>query len=391
MITLLQEYLRIDTSFPNPRYDEAIALFVREAKENNISYQVLDLSSGLKALLLTLEGTAGTQLPALLLNHHMDVVPITQRSEWICDPFGGEIIDGAIYGRGAQDMKGVGVGHFSALCRLVKEGLRPKRTIHWVMLPEEERGGYEGAGCFVTHPIFKKLNIGYSIDEGVSSGSPDFLNIKVSERKPIHVLFVSKGGTAHGSRLGVQNAAHELILFLTHLATYQKEQQKRLASEPAGLLLSLNVTTLQAGVVQDGVPAYNVVSDSAQATVDVRVPPQMTLQEGQEKLDEFIADFPHISYVVESTVPERSYCPEFRNEFYAVLERAINKEGLAAHPFHAEESSDSRFYAEKGVRWFGLTPYTIKENLHGVNECITLKDFELGCEIFYSILKDFCF
>ena len=66
------------------------------------------------------------------------------------------------------------------------------------------------------------------LDEGIPSGDPSFLNIKVSERKPIQISFVSHGDSAHGSRISIKNAAHELILFLQKFALFQNVQLKEL-------------------------------------------------------------------------------------------------------------------------------------------------------------------
>jgi aminoacylase len=320
----------------------------------------------------------------------MDVVPIVDRAAWAHDPFGGEIRDGIIFGRGTQDMKGVGVAHYFALIKFLHAGHSLKRTVHLVLLPDEERGGYEGAALFVEHPYFKKMHVGYVLDEGVPSGDGNFLNIKVSERKPIQVSFISNGTMSHGSRITVKNAAHELISFLHKLVLFQKAQQVNVLGQDPGLLLSINITSLHAGTIKDGVIALNVVSDTATATVDIRVPPTIKMHDALLYLKNLMDEYPSIYYKIESTVGERFYDRNFTNNFYKSIERSVHSRSLQARSFHAEESSDLRFYLEKGIVGFGLTPFTCKENLHGINESVSIKDLELGRDIFYALIKDFC-
>lgn len=389
VINFLQEYLRIDTSFPQPRYDDVISLFVRQAQKDNLAYEIIPLGNENKALVLTAPGS-DQSLPALGLTHHMDVVPITDRAAWLHDPFSGIISDGIIYGRGTQDMKGVGIVQYFGLMKYLNEGRALKRTVHVILLPDEERGGYEGAGKFVEHPYFQKIRLGYVLDEGTPSGDASFLNIKVSERKPIQVSFLSRGTMAHGSRINIKNAAHVLISFLEKFVMFQECQQLNMLGYPPGLLLSVNITSLQFGMIKEGVVALNVVADTATATIDVRVPPTIRLQDIALYLEKLLVNYPSITYKIESTVQERFYDQSYQNTFYQSLERAIQENGLTAHAFHAEESSDLRFYLERGLVGFGLTPFTCKENLHGTNESITVKDVELGRDIIYSLIKDFC-
>ena len=79
-------------------------------------------------------------LPSLLLNSHTDVVPVTFE-KWSHDPFGAKIIDGRIYARGSQDMKGVGMAYLSAVREVKRSAHGLKRTVHISFVPDEEIGG----------------------------------------------------------------------------------------------------------------------------------------------------------------------------------------------------------------------------------------------------------
>lgn len=134
---------------------------------------------------MTLIGADPT-LPALLLNSHTDVVPVS-RERWTREPFGGDLIEGRIYGRGAQDMKSIGMAYLMALKRLLRRtgggGPPFRRTIHLTWAPDEEIGGLEGMAAFVRTDAFAKLRVGVVLDEGIPGPFPALLLFH-GERSP---------------------------------------------------------------------------------------------------------------------------------------------------------------------------------------------------------------
>src|SRR5579863_7119077 len=165
MIALLQEYLTINTAQPDPDYQSACALFEAHAHRDGFIYQKIILPSDKPVVIITYAGT-NPSLPSLILNHHMDVVPALNEEKWIAPPFSGTIDGDTIIGRGAQDMKGVGVVHYCALKALKDSGIQPERTIHCIAVPDEEIGGFTGTQQFIQTDCFKNMNAQFIIDEG---------------------------------------------------------------------------------------------------------------------------------------------------------------------------------------------------------------------------------
>lgn len=117
---------------------------------------------------MTWKGTEPS-LPSIVLNSHMDVVPVFE-DKWTHPPFSADIdSEGRIFARGSQDMKCVGVQYLAAIRALKKEGVTLRRTIHVVFVPDEETGGVAGMKVFVHADEFKALNVGFSLDEGLAS------------------------------------------------------------------------------------------------------------------------------------------------------------------------------------------------------------------------------
>lgn len=385
MQTLLRSYLQINTSNGDAKaYEACVALFAGYALRDGLNTRMIQLPSGYPVLIITLEGSR-PELSALALNQHMDVVP-AHEANWLADPFGGAVLEDCILGRGTQDMKGVGVVHYASLAALKRNGIIPNRTIHLLMVPDEERGGFLGTKQLIDHPDFKKLHIGYILDEGLASGNEESLLIKVCERTPLQISINSKGESAHGSTLTARNAAYELIGFLSELRAFHTHQQELAQSQQPGQLCSYQITSLLAGCPT----VLNAIPAQATATVDIRVAPQIEYQAILTQLDQLCMCYPNLSYTVLATSVERMRIAQADTLFYQSLAQAIKENGYQAKPLYFEATTDTRFYTHNGIEGLGITPFTIKPALHSVNECIRLKDLEIGFAVLYSFLKLFC-
>ena len=106
------------------------------------------------------------EAPSILLNSHMDVVPVFEEF-WTHKPFDADIDDdGKIFARGAQDMKSVGMQYLGAIRSLKKDNVLIRRTINVVFVPDEEIFGPDGMRAFVLSEAFRNLNVGFALDEG---------------------------------------------------------------------------------------------------------------------------------------------------------------------------------------------------------------------------------
>lgn len=139
--------------------------------DSKVSYP--DGSLSRPVLVLTWLGDQ-PQLPAIMLNSHMDVVAVEEKY-WTHPPFNAEIDDdGRIFARGAQDMKSVGMQYLAAIRAMKREELRLKRTVHVVYTSDEEVGGLQCMAKFVHTKDFRALNVGFCLDEGIASPTDEF-------------------------------------------------------------------------------------------------------------------------------------------------------------------------------------------------------------------------
>ena len=389
MISFLQQYLTIDTSHPDPDYTAACALFRAQAEADGFLYNEIILPSGKPVIIITHTGTDAT-LPSLILNHHMDVVPALNTEKWIAPPFAAVIDNGIIIGRGVQDMKGVGAVHYYALKALYDAGIQLARTVHIVAVPDEEIGGFTGTQQFVETAFFKTMNCGFVIDEGVASGDETTVVIKVTERKPLQIQITVTGLLAHGSKLNAFNAIHELVRLLHTIITHHHAEQKKSATHAEGLLLSMNITSLLAGVHNNNQTSFNMVPDSATATVDIRVPPTMKVRDAVDFIEQLLQKHTNSSYTVHATVPDQADEDVYQTQLYNALVKTVKNYGMQSRPLFFEGSSDLRFYKKLKLDGVGFTPFTTHDNIHGTNESLPIADLIQGKNIMALFLKDFC-
>ncbi|KAG1359004.1 putative aminoacylase-1 [Cocos nucifera] len=144
-ISRFREYLRINTSHPEPDYAAAVVLFLRaQVDDLGLESDVLEFAAGKPLLLLRWPGRIPS-LPALLLNSHTDVVP-AEALKSAHPPFSADLdpTTGNIYARGSQDMKCVGLQYLEAIRRLRAATFAPDRTIYLSFVPDEEIVGNDG-------------------------------------------------------------------------------------------------------------------------------------------------------------------------------------------------------------------------------------------------------
>jgi len=203
-----------------------------------------------------------------LFNGHQDTKPVDGMT---VDPYGAEIRDGRMYGRGACDMKGAVAGILCAFKALVRAGVKPKGGITFFSDIEEEFSGPDGFLSIID----KGLVDGY---EGVISGEPTKLEIHIGNMGSIATAFEVRGKAAHASmpHLGV-NAIHHAARFITE---YLKLPYSR-ENNPYFGMPTINFERIEAGKYFEA-----TVPDRCLICIDSRLipetPPERVWKEYEE-------------------------------------------------------------------------------------------------------------
>src|SRR3989449_6852134 len=235
VVELLQELLRVDTTNP-PGNETAAAELLREYLEASGAEVELYARVPERANLVARIRGRGDG-PTLLFLSHTDVV-LADATEWSADPFGGELRDGEVWGRGALDMKGQVAASAVAIATLAREGFEPAGDLIFAATADEEVGAGFGAQWLCeAHPDAVRCD--YLINEGsgerLELGGKPFYMCSVAEKMSAPFRLRVRGRSGHASMPGIaDNALVKAAPLITALGEYVPEQ--RLTPEVAALL-----------------------------------------------------------------------------------------------------------------------------------------------------------
>ncbi|KAK9875951.1 hypothetical protein WA026_011052 [Henosepilachna vigintioctopunctata] len=280
----LRHYLQIPSVHPNVDYDECVELLQTIGKDLSLPVEVIFVKPKKPVVIITWKGQR-PELKSILLNSHMDVVPVFEE-EWKYKPFSAEIVDGKIYGRGAQDMKSIGIQYLEAIRRLKLEGHTFKRTIYVCFVPDEEIGGEDGMNLFVQTEFFKKMNVGASLDESVATEKKEF-RVFYGEKNCWQFTIHCKGPTGHGSLLLERTSGEKVTHLLNKVYEYRNGQKRLMGGDPSnifGNIASINCTKIRGGV-QD-----NVIPQEIAISFDCRIPSSYNHKEFEDMLSQWCTE-----------------------------------------------------------------------------------------------------
>lgn len=341
--------------------EPCVAFLRRCAAALNLAVRVERPAHADKPVVILTWPGAESQLPSLLLNSHMDVVPV-YADRWQHAPFGAEIdaATGRIYARGAQDMKCVGAQYLSAIRRLQRvEGAarQPRRTVHLVYVPDEEIGGTDGMQAFVQTDAFRALNVGFALDEGIASPERH-MPVFYAERSVWRVHFRCSGQGGHGSLLHRGTAGEKVRFVIDRMMDRRAEEVARLEAGAGSGLRVGDVTTVNLTVISGGVQT-NVVPPEMTVGFDVRLALDVDHAEFEAWLEGICEGAGGgVTMRFESKKPK---VPATRldetNPWWMAFERVLVKEmGLDIRPEIFPGRTDSCFVRAAGIPALGFSP-----------------------------------
>lgn len=258
VVATTQALVRVDTR--NPPGDEArIVATCRELLAPLAAdIEVIEPAPGRSSLVARLPRRGR---PVLVVNGHLDVVPISE-DDWTVDPFGAEVNDGRVWGRGSADMKGGIAAALEAVAALGRSGREPAWDLVFHLVADEERGGRWGTEVLVERGFCREV-------AACLVPEPTDLDVCVAERGLLVAHLTTLGRPAHGSapRKGISaiETAAKAVLAL-HAADF--------GGEPHPLL---GRPTANVGEISGG-SGHNTVAESCRVTIDRRVLPGATFE-----------------------------------------------------------------------------------------------------------------
>jgi len=232
-----------------------------------LDVELVEKEQGRTNVVARLKGTRGS--PVLLYNGHIDVVPAG--NGWTRDPFGGEIVDGKLYGRGTADMKSGVASMVAAAEAIVKSGARLKGDLLITAVADEETGSEKG-----TRHLIER---GLKADMAVVS-EPTDLRVEIAHKGILWAEITTKGKGSHASRphLGI-NAIDKMHTIITALKEIELLGWNPLFDVPQPVL---SVTTISGGTKN------NVIPDQCRIEIDRRILPSETPEFARKQIEDAI-------------------------------------------------------------------------------------------------------
>jgi len=425
-VDLLRRYLMVDTTNP-PGNEAAGARFLAAVLERNgIASETVEAAPGRANLVARLAGDGS--LPGIVLHHHIDVV-YADRRYWTVDPFGGEVRDGYLYGRGAIDMKSTGIMHLAAVLALKRAGLPLKRDLVFLATADEEAGSVYGARFVADARRDWLAGAEYAISElggiEVHAGYTAPLgHIVISEKTGLPLTLTARSEPGHGSMPWPDTAPHRLIRALNRLLAAERplsvlpevrEYFSRLATvlpvhagvgygdlersltDPAfrtrfltNRLYAAMVRTTFAVTMLKGSEKGNVIPPEASAGIDCRMLAGDDPQEIVTWIRRVIDDDQ-----VEVTIEGEPKAPNLSppdTELYKALADALRRRapGTVVAPEILVAFTDNWVFRRCGLHGYGWSPFVMDEGewhrVHGNDERLSLENIREGARCYVDML-----
>jgi acetylornithine deacetylase/succinyl-diaminopimelate desuccinylase-like protein len=389
-----------------------------------------EVAPGRANLVARIEGRR-SDAPSLLLMGHTDVVP-ANAERWRRDPFGGELVDGEVWGRGAIDMLNLTASMAVAVKRLARQGFRPDGTLIYLAVADEEALGTYGAAHLVEHER-DAVGADYVITEtgGIPLPSPGGvkLPVLVGEKGSHWCTLRVRGTQGHASQpYRTDNALVKAAEVVRRIAAFEPateiheiwrrfvesmdlptEMVEPLLSPerfmeavelmPEGMARQFHACThitFAPTIVHGGVKT-NVIPDVVDLELDIRTLPGQTGTDVRRLLDEAlgglagdvelrgVVDDPSTSSPIDT--PLWDALARTTRSFYADSETV---------PLLSVGATDARFFRRAGVTAYGFGLFSPRLSLddfgrmfHGDDERIDVESLRLSTELWQAIARDF--
>jgi acetylornithine deacetylase/succinyl-diaminopimelate desuccinylase-like protein len=402
-----------------------------------IAADVIELTPGRGSCVGRLRASGGGTEPPLILLSHLDVVPVDAES-WSRDPFGGEVVDDVVWGRGAVDMKNMVAMELEVMRALARSGAERRRDVIFAAVADEEAGGEHGARGLVAQrpelfhdadgrPAAAALNEvgGYSI----TLGDRRFYTIQVAEKGIVWTRLRATGTPGHGSMPHGDNAAIKLAAAVGALAADQATRPARVlpvvaefldamglgivaeraASNPSAaaeelarrvedpvMRRSLDAMlrdTVTPNVIRVG-KKVNVMPGGGEAEVDVRTLPGTDQAALLTHLQAVVGDNATVEAVV--TLPAVEWPADA--EIVALMRDALHRADpkATAVPMMITPGTDAKALAQLGIPCYGFAPLRLDADVpflslfHGHDERVPVSALAFGLPVLADVVARYC-
>lgn len=435
IIELCQALVRIPTVSTGimPTGDElpAAELLRDKLAADGIDGEILLSAPNRGNFVATLRGSAGS--PRLLFLSHTDVVPVEDEAAWTHPPFGAEIHEGRIYGRGANDMKNTVAAEAMAMILLKRAGMPLRGDLIFAAGADEESGGVYGFEWLAKHhPDLLRADFGINEGGGALVHAPDgrmaYL-VSAGEKGRLEIVITVKGRGYHASQpWRADNAIYKSQEVISRIAAYQPEihvdpaliepladlygvteritaeNVDRIAAELdrqnpnwGSGLKALTRMTLVASMISAGVKS-NSVAETAVIKCDVRTLPHQDVGYVSDQLSRLLDGLDGVSFqinytAVPSASPYEGAGASFATAVQEATMAALDNERLTFVPNLTVGFTDSRLVRHLCPVIYGFLPShpsadPTKGGAHNINESADIESLVLSTKMLITLAYD---
>jgi acetylornithine deacetylase/succinyl-diaminopimelate desuccinylase-like protein len=423
---LLRRLIQFDTTNPPGAEGSCQSFLLQQFDGRNLDVRMLAALPDRPNLVVRVPGRG--EAPPILLQGHVDVVT-TANQRWQHSPFGGELVDGWVWGRGALDMKSGLVMMVAALERCLDEGRPPAGDVVLCCLADEEAGGIHGAQFLVEkHPeLFAGIRHGLGEGGGATQhlGGRAFYPVMVAEKRACRLRLVVRGPGGHAARHHRGGTTGKLASLLSaldrsrlpvhltpiavaHIRAVAVASREPLRSQLLALLdprrtdstldkmgvessrfESILHNTVNPTIVQAG-HKVNVIPSEARVDLDGRMLPGIEPDRFIAEVMRVVGDEPEAEVLnVGPRLPE----PRMDHFFGLLCDILLELEPEAVPvPAMMTGATDQRHFGQLGIRGYGYLPLRLppgfgQETVHAADERVPAEALDLGVEALYQVLQ----
>ena len=425
-VCLLRQYIQIDTT--NPPGNELLsarflaAVLAREGIEATL----FESAPGRANLYARLHGDGSRK--ALMLVHHMDVVPAVA-AEWSVPPFGAQLRDGYVWGRGTLDNKGPGIMEVLAFVMLKRLKVPLARDVVLLAVADEEQGGGKGARYMMAEHFDLFADVEFALNEGGAMLKFDdghmLYAVEFAQKVPLWLKITASGAAGHASLPKPDAATHRLVRALARLEQFvfpvvvvpevQQVFTQRAAGMPADqrapyldLSKSLAEPAFRAEFLKDphhaamvrntlaitmltGSSKENVYPAQASAVLDLRLLPG---QDPQAVIAEITRVMQEPAVQVDALLSSTAHASPLGTELYKAIEALIQRHDAGAQVTanFIGGFTDCNTFRARGITCYGFMPMHLPmaetERVHGRDERILADDLVNATALLQELVRD---
>ncbi len=426
----LQALIRFDTTNPPGHETPAAEYLAQVCRDAGIEVEVVESAPGRANAVARIRSKNPTGRPIMLMGH-TDVVGI-EREKWERDPFGGDLADGYIWGRGALDMKGQVAAELAALVAIKQAGIELNRDLVLAAFADEEAGSdYGAAWMWENRPDL--MDAEFALNEGgglqAEVGGQRFYLCQVGEKGGSRLRITARGPAGHAS-VPLENTAMSKLgealvrlngwrsdiiltepvrLMMRSFAPAFGDQGTAVVEDflanpsweafdqlplSAGLRRELRATVSNTAVptLLNGGVRINVIPSEVSVDVDGRILPDEDPEAFRAAVQEAIGEVAEVTLISRGSGLAADPASPLFDAIAGTM--AQLDPGSKVAPYLVSGGTDAK--ALPGIKVYGFFPLASPERqslyltlIHGHNERIAADDLGYGARFFVDVIAKF--